>query len=329
MSSVAGYRRAFRDIVRGFSSVDYNGSLVYIKHLSPHDQVELEELTEFYRDQAESRGLPTNAEMLELLKEQGDWTDADEKEITKTQSFIEILRTTKSKLVLRSAMDNQDKVILREEEKLKTKEAEKTGLLGRTCEVYADDRTHDFYILKSFFKNEAIDSPLWSQQEYDELTKNEIAQLVHVYNDSFTSFTEESIQYLVLTDFYQPYLGFSDDSMQFYGLPFCKLTYNQIRMIVYTRIFKSIFENNQNIPERIKNDPKALLDYGSVSDEEKDKMRGKFTEGDGSTLVGAKPEDYEYLGLRKPDSGVSLHEEAKKKGGSLSMQDLMKLSGAK
>jgi hypothetical protein len=329
VSSVTGYRRAFRDIVRGFSTVDYNGSLVYIKHLSPHDQVELEELTEFYRDQAESRGLPSNAEMLTLLKEQGDWTDADDREISKLQSFIEILRTAKSKLVLKSAMDNQDKIISREEGRLREKEGEKANLLGRTCEVYADDRTHDFYILRSFFSDEKISSPLWSQQEYDELTKDEITQLICIYNDSFSSFTEESIQHLVLTDFYQPYLGFSDDSMQFYGLPFCQLTYNQIRMIVYTRIFKSIFENNQNIPERIKNDPKALLDYGSVSDAEKEKMQEKFAEGDGSTLVGATAEDYEYLGLRKPDSGVSLHEEAKKKGGSLSMQDLMKLSGAK
>ena len=71
------------------------------------------------------------------------------------------------------------------------------------------------------------------------------------------------------------------------------------------------------------------MDYGSISDEEKEKMKEKFNEGDGSTLVGASDEDYEYLGLRKPDSGISLHEEAKKKGGSLSMQDLMKAMDAR
>jgi len=329
VASTANYRRAFRDIVRGFSTVDYCGDLVYIKHLSPHDQVELEEITEYYKGQAESRGLPTNAEMLELLKEQGDWTDADENEIKKTQLFIETLQKAKSKLVLKSAMDNQDRLIKREELKLQTKQKEKADLLGRTCEVYADDRTHDFYILRSFFKDAESSVPLWTSQEYDELTKNQVVELVYIYNDSFKYFSEDNIQHLVLTDFYQPYLGFSDDSMQFYGVPFCKLTYNQIRMIVYTRIFKSIYENNQNIPEKIKNDPRALLDYGSISDEEKDRMKEKFAEGDGSTLVGATEEDYEYLGLSRPDSGVSLHEEAKKKGGSLSMQDLMKLSGAK
>ncbi|MBN86368.1 MAG: hypothetical protein CL885_02460 [Dehalococcoidia bacterium] len=329
MASTANYRRAFRDIVRGFSTSELNGELVYIKHLSPHDQVELEDLTEFYKNEAESRGLPTNEDMLELLREQGDWTEADENEIKKIESFIETLQAAKSKLILKSAMDNQDRIINKERERLALKKRERADLIGRTCEVYADDRTHDFYILKSFFKDVGVSNPLWSNDEYDELTRDEIAKVVYVYNNSFEFFSEESIQHLVLTDFYQPYLGFADDSMQFYGLPFCQLTYNQIRMIVYTRIFKSIYENNQNIPDKIKNDPKALLDYGSISDEEKEKMKEKFNEGDGSTLVGASDEDYEYLGLRKPDSGISLHEEAKKKGGSLSMQDLMKLSGTK
>ena len=329
MASTANYRRAFRDIVRGFSTSELNGELVYIKHLSPHDQVELEDLTEFYKNEAESRGLPTNEDMLELLREQGDWTEADENEIKKIESFIETLQTAKSKLILKSAMDNQDRIINKERERLALKKRERADLIGRTCEVYADDRTHDFYILKSFFKDAGVSNPLWSNDEYDELTRDEIAKVVYAYNNSFEFFSEESIQHLVLTDFYQPYLGFADDSMQFYGLPFCQLTYNQIRMIVYTRIFKSIYENNQNIPDKIKNDPKALLDYGSISDEEKEKMKEKFNEGDGSTLVGASDEDYEYLGLRKPDSGISLHEEAKKKGGSLSMQDLMKLSGTK
>ena len=137
--------------------------------------------------------------------------------------------------------------------------------------------------------------------------------MVHTYNKIFESFSEESIQHLILEEFYSPYLSFAEDSMQFYGTPFCELTYNQIRMIVYTRIFKNIFDSNPNIPEKIRKNPKALLDFGSISEEEKDKFRSKFDDGDGSTLVGAKEEDYEYLGISKPMVGKSLHEEARKK----------------
>ena len=88
-----------------------------------------------------------------------------------------------------------------------------------------------------------------------------------------------------------------------------------------------IFDQNENIPEQIKKDPKKLLDYGSISKEERDKMREKISGGDGGTLVGAGKEDYEYLGIEQPVGAVDLHEEAKKKGGQLDMQDLMKLHG--
>ena len=50
---------------------------------------------------------------------------------------------------------------------------------------------------------------------------------------------------------------------------------------------------------------------------------------DATTLFGATDEDYEYAGLEKPSdkAGVSLQKAAEKKGGSLSMEDLMELSG--
>jgi hypothetical protein len=322
------HRKAFRDIVRGFSTAEHGGTLVYIKHLTPHDQVELEDVTDLYKKIAQDRGLPTEEEMLDILLEGGDWTEKDEKEVERQERFIRTMEDSKRKLVLKSAQDQQNKIIEREVIKLDRKKQERLDLLGTTCEKYADTRTHDFYILRSFTKDEAGEEPLYSEKEYDELDQAYVVSLVTSYNDIFNSFTEESIQHLVLEDFYQPYLGFSDDSTQFYGIPFCALTYNQIRMIVYTRIFKSIFENNQNIPEKIRKDPKALLDYGSVSEEEKEKMKGKFEGADGATLIGATAEDYEYLGIASPTQGVSLHEEAKKKGGSLTMKDMMKLSGA-
>ena len=115
--------------------------------------------------------------------------------------------------------------------------------------------------------------------------------------------------------------------MQFYGKPFCNLTYNQIRLIVYTRVFKNIFDNNENIPDNIRKDPAKLLEFGGSSREERDKVSEKLSNGSAGTLVGATDEDYEYLGIEKPKGGISLHEEAKKKGGTLNMEDLMKLHG--
>ena len=326
MSQATQHRKAFRDIVKGFSPAEIDDKTVYIKHLTPHDQVELEDVERHYYQIAESRGLPTEEEMLAFLKQEGDWTDSDEREISKLEGFIESLQKSKVNLVLKSAQDQQSELIKKEIGKLNKKLNQKKDLLGNTCEEYGRNRAHDFYILKSFYSDKKFKRSLYSEDQYNELTQPEVSNLVSVYNKIFSSFSEESVQYLVLEDFYQPYLNFGEDSIQFYGKAFCELTYNQVRMIVYTRIFKNIFENNLNIPEGIKKDPSALLDYGSISDAEKEKVQAKFDESAGSTIVGASEEDYEYLGVKQA-GGVSLHEEAKKKGGSLSMQDMMKLSG--
>ena len=242
MSTATRHRKAFRDIVKGFSPAELDENTVYIKHLTPHDQVELEDVEGHYYRIAERRGLPTEEEMLLFLEQEGDWTKEDELGISKLEGFIESLQKSKSSLVLKSAQDQQSEIIKKEQEKLNKKLQQKRDLLGNTCEEYGKNRAHDFYILQSFYSDAKLLNPLYSQDQYNNLTQPEISNLIAIYNEVFSAFTEESIQYMVLEEFYSPYLGFAEDSMQFYGKPFCELTYNQVRMIVYTRIFKNIFD---------------------------------------------------------------------------------------
>lgn len=320
-------RKIFRDVVRGFSTTTLEEDFVYIKHLTPHDQVELEEIEEKYFNIALRKGVPTEEDMLAYLKDEGQWTDKDEKFIQDKELFLENLRKAKTKLVLKSEIDKQAALIDKEQKLLDDKQIQKIGLIGNTCEKYAKDRLNDFYMIKSFFADDKLQEPLFNEDKFDELDNHDIKKVVYKYNEIFEGFSEENIQYTILEDFYNPYLSFAEDSMQFYGKPFCDLTYNQIRLIVYTRVFKNIFDMNENIPESIRKDPAKLLEFGSSSKEEKDKAKDKLTQGDGGTLVGAKQEDYDYLGVEKPTNAISLHEEAKKKGGTLNMEDLMKLHG--
>jgi hypothetical protein len=320
-------RKIFRDVVRGFSTTTLEEDFVYIKHLTPHDQVELEEIEEKYFNIALRKGVPTEEDMLAYLKDEGQWTDKDEKFIQDKELFLENLRKAKTKLVLKREIDKQAALIDKEQKLLDDKQMQKIGLIGNTCEKYAKDRLNDFYMIKSFFADDKLQEPLFNQDKFDELDNHDIKKVVYKYNEIFEGFSEESIQYTILEDFYNPYLSFAEDSMQFYGKAFCDLTYNQIRLIVYTRVFKNIFDMNENIPESIRKDPAKLLEFGSSSKEEKDKAKDKLTQGDGGTLVGAKQEDYDYLGVERPTNAVSLHEEAKKKGGTLNMEDLMKLHG--
>lgn len=300
---------------------------MFIKHLTPHDQVELEEIEEQYFNKAKERGVPTEKEMLDYLKQDNQWLDADEEYIAAKKIYIENLNKTLNKLMLKKDIDRQKKVITSETKLLKGKMLQKFNLVGNTCERYSKDRSSDFYMINSFFKDRGLSDPLFPEDVFDELEDYDIKNIIHQYNNVFENFSEENIQYTILEDFYNPYLSFAEDSMQFFGKPFCELTYNQIKLIVYTRMFKNIFDNNENIPESIMKDPVKLIEFGSSSREEREKVKDKVSSGDGGTIIGAKAEDYERLGIDKPGGGVDLHAEAKKKGGSLNMEDLMKLHG--
>ena len=69
------------------------------------------------------------------------------------------------------------------------------------------------------------------------------------------------------------------------------------------------------------------MDFANSS-EARDSIKKKMTDSDagGSSIVGATVEDLEELGIN-PSVGKSLDSAAREKGGSLSMKDLMDLSG--
>ncbi len=328
---LSNYRKIFKEIVQGCTKVFIRGKNYYIKHLTAHDQVDIDEVYEFHLARALERGIPSEADSLKALKNEGQWTDADEKQIDRLEVFIEQLQKNKSALVLKSEIDRQNQSIQESRGKINALKDKRSELLGIHAESYASKRSNDHYIIKSFFEDEQMKRPLFpNEKDYDSLYAEEVQEFVSCYNNTFLSFEELKIQEMILQDFYYIYFPFSDDTVGFFGKPVCQLTYNQLKLIVYTKIFKNIFETNKHIPEKIKKDPQALLDYGSISDDAKSKMNDKLNQDqDGATLFGATEEDYEYAGLDKPSdrSGISIQKAAEKKGGSLSMEDLMELSG--
>lgn len=328
---LAGYRKIFKEIIKGWTKTSVNNNLFYIKHLSALDQVDVDEVREDYYQQALKRGIPTEEEVLKDLDAEGQWTKKDESQINQLERFIEQLQKNKTALVLKSDIDKQNQSIQETRQKISNLKEKRSALLGVNAESYADKRSNDYYIIKSFFHDEDLKNPLFPEEkDYGDLYSEEVQEFVLSYNNTFLSFEELKIQEMILQDFYYIYFPFSEDTVGFFGKPVCELTYNQLKLIVYTKIFKNIFETNKHIPEKIKKDPQALLDYGSISEDAKEKMKNKLDKDqDGATLFGATDEDYEYAGLDKPSekSGISIQKAAELKGGSLSMQDLMELSG--
>ena len=320
------FRYLFKDIVYGFSEVEFDGRTFYIKHLSSLDQVDLEELEEGFFNEAHRRGLPTEEETLERLRDEEMWTTGDDAEITKQESYLKNLETTHKQLYLKTLIEDNVAEQKKAKKKLGELLAVKNNLIGQTCEIHAKSRTSDHFILKSFYEDRALDAPYFSEEKIDELGRDELLQVVIAYNSKILRLNDRNIQNIVLQDFYSAYFPFSDNVMNFYDKPLFELSLYQVKLIVFTRMFKNIFEGYPKMPENIKKDPEKIIGYVNAQDKAKDAISNLDKDG-ASTIVGAKPEDYEYLGYKQTPKGASLSEQLKKKGGRMNMKDLIETMG--
>jgi hypothetical protein len=323
-------KKAFRDIKNGFSEIRVSENLFYLKHMSFEDQVDIDSIYDKYFEQAKLKGVPTHQETLDRLIEEKEWSKKQENEITQHEDFIANLMKQKKSLYLKSEIKRLNKEIEDAQIKLNDLKNTRASFFSRTAESYAEERVNDFYILKCLYKDKKIQVPAYTDEEFDDIDSESLHSIIKQYNNVYRLINDENIQKIVLQDFFNLFMPFAENPIDFFGRPICELTYNQLKLLVYARFFRNTFQQNENIPEDIKKDPDKIIDYVSANENAK-KLKEKQSDKENiaESIVGATKEDLEYLNLKKPgQKTLSLSEEAKKKGGSLSMEDMMKLFGS-
>jgi hypothetical protein len=315
------FRHLFKDIVFGWSEIQYRAESAYLKHLSVFDQVDIEEVRNSFFKKAKDRGLPTKSDALQRLKEEEMWTSHDDFKIKEQEDYLIHAENTKKELYLKKEIDRANEEIHEVRRKILLFEAQKEELLGQTCEKYADSRVSDHYIVRSLYRDRTISETYYNQEEVDEMTRSEMTEIVRLYNTAYGVFDDINIQKVVLQDFYQPYMPFCENVNNMFSKPLFELSINQVKLIIYSRMFKNIFENYSKIPDRIRTNPEKIIDYVNAQEKAKDKLKN-FDKDGASTLVGAKKEDYEYLGVTNSQENT-LSAKLKQKGGKMDMKDLM------
>jgi hypothetical protein len=127
-------------LVYGWSLISHKGNYAYLKHLSVFDQVDIEDVRQQYYDKAKSRGLPTEAESLERLRQEGMWTEEDEGKIAEQLNFIHGAQKTKKQYYLKAEIEKANKDIKVAQVRMLELQVQKDSLLGQTCEKYAISR---------------------------------------------------------------------------------------------------------------------------------------------------------------------------------------------
>ena len=323
------YKKAFRDIKNGFSEIKVLENLFYLKHLSLEDQVDIDQIYDHYFDEAKSRGVPTNDETLKRLIEEKQWTPRQESLIKQEEDFIDNLNKQKKSLYLKSEITRVNTDIESAQKRLYDLKNTKAAFFNRTAESYAEERVNDYYILKCLYKNKSLTIEAFQESEFDNIDSETLTCIIKQYSEVYKNINDNTIQYLVLQDFFNLYMPFAENPTEFFGKSVCELTYNQVKLLIYARFFKNVFQQNEKMPQEIKNDPDKIIDYINANENAKKIIEDKNNkENQASSIVGATSEDLEYVGLKaKGQKTLSLSDEAKKKGGSLSMEDMMKIFG--
>ena len=309
----------------GYTEAIFEDRAVYIKHVNIRDQRYLHKYHEKYKNIALSKGLQSEEEKLKYVIKEGIWESKDDLEINSLTSEIENLKRTHRALFLKSQKDDIDKQIQESREKLLSLQQKRKEVIGQTADDYAETRSGDEILRFLLFKNKDLTEHLYSEEEFGELEAWQVVALGKIQKDIQDRLSDSNIQKAVLRPFFSMYLSLCENVSGFYGKPIPALSIFQLRVALFGRMFFNIFQYTDNIPEDIKQDPEKLLSF-SEAQRNKDSNKSQIRDdAAGSAVFGATSEDVEDLGGTA--GGVSLSEEAKKHGGQLNMEQMMRLAG--
>lgn len=310
------------EIFDGCSPIKFGDESLFLRHKNLQDQRDLAMAFERQKQRAIKNHVPTEKEKLELLQKQGSWQEKDELEIEAKESYISTLKQTKSQLQIKSQKTAIQEDIDKEYKGLNNMLSRRRELVGKTAEDFAHSRANEEFVRKLIYRDEHCKILRFSEEEFNQLEQSELSELVSEYHAINTRISDNSTQELVLSDAFSLYLGQTDKPYDFYARPIISLSIYQLEVLAYGRMFLNIFQNVDEIPDRVKKSPKDLLDFVE-SKQKRDKREKTGKNHSAMALVGATKEDLEDYdpSAKKLDLAAAI----KKKGGKLSTEDFDKL----
>lgn len=314
----------FYEISKGYAKRDFCGKDIYIKHLGVNEKSFFDYRYQEFLRYAKDAGIPTEEEALKKASEEGFWAESDEKEIDTIKNYIDRLIATRKSLFRQLEIKEVNDQISAERDKLHKKIQQRREVLGKTAEEYASNRSNDYIIYQSLYKDESLKERLFSKEDFEEITYEELIRYILFYNEYMTEIEDINLQKIVLADFFQVYFLVLEQPIQFFGKPMIELSDLQVRLIVYGKIFKNIFETTQNIPDNIRQDPEALLQYvDKTKAKERFDSKKKNNENASAEMVFGATKEELPQGAEK---GKSLNKIMREKK-IMNMEELMKLHG--
>ena len=319
------YTSLIGEIFDGYSVSTFEGRDVFVKHINIRDQKYIHSYYEKYKNTALSKGIESQEEREAYIKKEELWEESDDVKIVSLTEEIKNLKKTKESIFLPSQKESFQKTIEEKSVELYDLSTKKAEIVGLTAEGYASKRSNDEMLRFCIFKDPDFRKNLHTEDEFSELEVRDVILLNKIMTDTSEKMSEDNIKHAVLRPFFSMYISNCENPSDFYGKPIVDLSAYQMKVAMYGRVFHSIFQYTEDIPDNIREDPDKLIAY-SESQRNKDSNKGGLKDdADASAVFGATKEDMQTVA--KDAKTVSLSEAAKEAGGKLDMKQMMRLAG--
>ena len=309
----------------------------FVKHLGIKDAGELEIQERKFYERAELSGIQTNKAKLEQLVQEKAYDPKDEVKIDNLKLSLIGLRITKSKVFLSHELKRIDVQIKQTEQEVRDLEQKKANLMGLTCETYASRRMNEFYIYYTLYKDDLCLIKAFNFEEFENIDEEDLNGLINQYCNFSDKFSDHNLKRIAVNNFFLNYFCLSDeDPYGFYGKAVSNLSFYQMQLFGVARYFRHLMtESTIKHPEEYGDDVDRIIDWYTSGNnlekltEEKKQKEGKESALIATSVMGASKEDFKKIQEMKNAGAIDLGEAAQKKGGMLTMEDLMKLHGLK
>ena len=202
-------------------------------------------------------GLLSREDKLKLLNEEDYWTTSEEENYISLSLAVNDAKEHYNKLVIPAQIEAFKEIMEEQEGNLREVAKTRNEIVEPTIESYCDKLINELYVFHAIYKDPELKTSFFTQEEFDNLSYRELGEVVTVYNNAISMFTEENIKKIGVNSFFlNAFLMVDNDPVKFFGKSVLELTVYQMNLFSKGKYYKSILMEGSEPPTEYYDDEK-------------------------------------------------------------------------
>ena len=241
-------RYAYRELLQGYTHVEKED--FYIKHFKEADLGFVDGVYKLCIDECKEKGLLDKQSKVIFLKENDLWDqDLYDKKVTLELAIKDGYEFARG-LGKDKAEEFIEKNVSSHEKEYEDVIKEFDSTLEPVSDTICSKRVNEKYVYYSLFKDKECKTPLYTKQEFWDLSFIEINEIVKIYNYHASKFSEININKISVNPFFlSAFFMCEDDPVKFYGKNILDLTMFQLNLFSRAKFNKTVLAEGREPPE--------------------------------------------------------------------------------